>query len=169
MAPRNDSLPDHGRIAGIDYGTVRIGVAMTDPDRMLASPWETYHRRNPNLDADYFKRLAKEERLVGFVLGWPLHLDGNDSGKSREVEAFAQWLRDLTQLPVALQDERFSSAFAKEVLGEAGFSRKKTKARIDRVAAQILLSAYLESARANRKEPESPLDAKRFHPGGLDD
>lgn len=168
MPPRNDSIPDHGRVAGVDYGTVRIGIAMTDPERILASPWETYHRRSPTLDAEYFKRLAKEERLVGWVLGWPLHLDGNDSGKSREVEAFATWLRELTNLPVALQDERFSSAFAKEVLGEAGFSRKKTKARIDRVAAQILLSAYLESARVQRSE-NSINDNKSFHPGSLDD
>ena len=147
MPPRNDTLPEQGRLAGIDFGTVRIGIAMTDPDRMLASPWETYNRRSPALDAQYFARLAKEERIVGWVLGWPIHLDGNDSGKSREVEAFANWLRELTNLPIALQDERFSSAFAREVLGEAGLSRRKTKARIDRVAAQILLAAYLESAR----------------------
>lgn len=162
--PVSDPLPSHGRLAGIDYGTVRIGVAMTDPDRMLASPWETYQRRSPAEDAVYFKRIASEERVVGWVVGLPLHLDGNESGKSREVDRFAQWLRETTQVPVALQDERFSTAFAKEALAEANFSRRKTKARVDRIAAQILLTAYLESHRAQTGEHSGPLD-----PGSLDD
>ena len=67
-----------GRIAGIDYGTVRIGVAISDPDQTLASPLETYNRRNDALDREWFKRLAKEERVVRFVVGLPVHLDGHE-------------------------------------------------------------------------------------------
>ena len=170
--PPDDPLPETGRLAGVDYGTVRIGIAMTDPDRILASPWDTYVRRSPSLDEQYFVRLASEERLVGWVIGWPIHLDGNESGKSREVTTFAHRLRETTGLPVALQDERFSTAFAREVLGEAQLTRKKTKARIDRVAAQILLSAYLESHRAatgqRLDQPDGPTGGFRG-PGSLDD
>jgi putative Holliday junction resolvase len=72
-----------GRIGGVDYGTVRIGLAVTDPDRTMASPLEIYTRRNLQLDAKYFQQLAKEERIALWVVGLPVHLDGRESQKSR--------------------------------------------------------------------------------------
>ena len=101
----SDAIPPQGRLAGIDYGTVRIGIALTDPDRILASPWETYSRKSPTEDEAYFLQLARDERLVGWVIGMPLHLSGEESQKSREAEAFGQWLENLTGLPVAYFDE----------------------------------------------------------------
>ena len=144
----SDLLPRTGRLAGIDYGTVRIGVAITDPDQRLASPLENYTRRGAAADGAWFKQLAAEERLVGFVVGLPVYASGDESQKSREARQFGAWLSELTGLPVRYFDERYTSAHAEALLIDAEFSRKQRKQRLDKLAAQILLAAYLESSRA---------------------
>ena len=77
-------MQNTGKIAGIDYGTVRIGIAVSDADRILASPYETYIRKSPDRDAQYFRQLVSEERITRFVLGLPLHLSGDLSEKAKE-------------------------------------------------------------------------------------
>lgn len=144
-----------GRLAGIDYGTVRIGIAVTDARRTLASPHSIYQRRDAAADARYFESLADAEKLVGFVVGLPVHLDGRESQKSREARQFGQWLTQTTNLPVVLFDERFTTAEADQFLGAAQLTKKQRAARRDKLAAQILLAAYLESSRPG--EP-GPLD-----------
>ena len=141
----NDALPAAGRLAGIDFGTVRVGVAVTDPDQRLASPYEIYQRRNPAADAEYFRHLVREERIVGFVVGLPVLASGDESQKSGQARAFGDWLRDLTGLPVRFYDERYTSVLADQSLLDAQLTRKQRKARVDKVAAQIILAAYLES------------------------
>ena len=136
-----------GRIAGIDYGTVRIGIAVTDPDRTIASPLETYTRRNEVLDRERFVRLAKEERLALFVVGLPVHLDGRESQKSFEARQFGEWLTAATGVPVEYFDERFTTHEAELALAGAKLTKKKRKERLDKLAAQIMLAAYLESSR----------------------
>lgn len=145
-------FPDSGRLAAVDYGTVRIGIAVCDPDRILASPVEVYQVRNPDRDADYFKSLAQQERLAGFVVGLPIHCDGGESQKSKECRQFARWLSDQTDLPVRLFDERFSTAAAKERMrggpgGPLKQSRNKKKKQLDAVAALVLLESFLEACR----------------------
>jgi len=134
-----------GRVAGIDYGTVRIGIAMSDPDRILSSPYETYTRKSEQADADYFRRLVKEEQIVQFVVGLPVHLSGDASEKSKESMGFADWLAKQTGIPVDFVDERFTSVEAEHHLRGARLTNKKRKDRRDRIAAQILLATYLES------------------------
>src|SRR5438105_4537200 len=73
-----------GRLAGIDYGTVRIGIAITDREQRFASPLANYTRRNAALDADYFRALVAREQIAAFIVGLPLHLDGRESQKSTE-------------------------------------------------------------------------------------
>src|SRR5690242_10599807 len=73
------------RIAGIDFGTVRIGIATADLEVGIASPFENYTRRSELADADYFRRLASEERIGRFVVGLPIHLHGGESQKSTEA------------------------------------------------------------------------------------
>lgn len=146
----DDALPRSGRLAGIDYGTVRIGVAITDPDQRLASPLENYTRRAA-ADAAWFKQLAANERIVGFVVGLPVFGSGEESPKSREARQFGQWLGELTGVPVRYFDERYTSAHAEALLIDADFSRKQRKQRLDKLAAQILLAAYLESSRSNQE------------------
>jgi len=147
-----------GRVAGIDYGTVRLGIALSDPGRTLASPYENYTRRGPKQDAQRLARLVAEEDVVLFVVGLPVHLDGRESEKSAEARAFGRWLTEATGVPVTFFDERFTTAEAEQALLGAELTRRRRKARRDMLAAQILLSAYLESGGHASEGP-----------GGLDD
>ncbi len=146
--PAPSPLPYRGRIAAIDYGTVRLGVAITDPDQRLASPLENYTRRNATLDAKWLAELAAGERIVGIVVGLPVHTSGLESQKSTEARKFGKWVAEVTRLPVALFDERYTSSQAEALLMEAELTKKQRKERLDKLSAQILLSAYLESDRS---------------------
>lgn len=148
------SLPDVGRIAAVDYGAVRIGVAICDPERRFASPLENYARRNERLDGEFFRRLGELERIVGWVVGLPVHGHGGESQKSREARQFGAWLARITQRPVAYFDERYTTVLADQILGEAKFTNKQKKARRDKLAAQILLTAYLEAPQRANEQPE---------------
>ena len=133
------------RIAGIDFGTVRIGIALADTDVGIASPYDNYTRRTTSLDADYFTALAGNERVGRFVVGLPIHLDGGESQKSTEARAFGKWLHAVTGVPVEFFDERFTTAEAETLLQSVKFTKKQRQNRRDQLAAQIVLSAYLES------------------------
>jgi putative holliday junction resolvase len=143
------------RIAGIDYGTVRIGVATADLAVGIAGPYETYARRSQPLDAEYFRRLATEERIDRFVVGMPVHTSGHESQKSREAREFGDWLHKITGVPVEYFDERYTSAEAETLLLEAGLTKKRRKERLDQLAAQIMLTAYLESGARGNDSPQS--------------
>ncbi|MGA2798155.1 MAG: Holliday junction resolvase RuvX [Thermoguttaceae bacterium] len=147
-----------GRVAGIDYGIVRVGIALSDPGRSIASPMESYTRRNAELDGQRFKRLAEEEEVTLFVVGLPVFLDGGESPKSVEARQFGKWLGEITGVPVEFFDERFTSVEAENLLLDADLTSKRRKKRIDMLAAQIMLSAYLELR-----------GQKRDIPGALDD
>jgi putative Holliday junction resolvase len=136
--------PLPGRVAGIDYGTVRIGIAVSNPERTIASPLENYTRRNLDQDAQRFRRLAADERIALFVVGLPIHLDGGESQKSTEARHFGQWLAETTGIAVEFFDERFTSHEAEQFLLAAEMTKKRRKKRMDMLAAQILLTAYLE-------------------------
>ncbi len=145
------------RIAGIDFGTVRIGIALADTDVGIASPFENYTRRSAALDAAHFAALAKEEHLERFVVGLPVHLHGGESQKSTEARAFGKWLYDATGVPVEFFDERFTTAEADEVLSAAKLTKKQRQARRDQLAAQIMLTAYFESGGRGQQSVE-PID-----------
>jgi len=143
------------RIAGIDYGTVRIGIAITDPGQTFASPYETYTRRGKEGDQRRFQRLAAEEEVSLFVVGLPVHLDGRESEKSREAREFGRWLQEATGVPVVFFDERFTTFEADQYMLDSQLTRKRRKERRDKLAAQILLTSYLESKTKGQQEPGS--------------
>lgn len=143
------------RIAGIDYGTVRIGIALADSEVGIAGPYENYTRRTAALDAGYFSTLANDERIGRFVVGLPVHLDGGESQKSTEARAFGKWLHEVTGVPVEFFDERFTTAEADYVLNAAKLTKKQRQARRDQIAAQIMLTAYLESGGRDQNNPPS--------------
>jgi putative Holliday junction resolvase len=149
------TLQRSGRIIGIDFGTVRIGIAITDPGQSLASPLNNYQRRTAELDKQYFLKLVQLERPIGFVVGLPVHLDGSSNASSQKAEAFGKWLQEITALPVVFFDERFTSAQANEYLAQLGLSRQAKKKVLDKLAAQILLDAYLNSDRNGNTESRS--------------
>lgn len=144
-----NDFPTQGRLAGIDFGTVRIGIAISDPRQQLASPLENYTRRDQAGDAAYFKKLVSGENIAGFVVGLPVHSDGTESQKSLEARRFAQWLAEVTKCPICFHDERYTTVQAEQLLDVAQLTRKRKKKRLDMIAAQLILAAFLESDRRN--------------------
>lgn len=157
---RASAVMPAGRVAGVDYGRRRIGVAICDTHRILSSPLcvrETSGDRQA--DAVFFRRLVGDEGIVGFVLGLPIHADGTDSRMSVEVERFGAWLAVETGLPVVFHDERYSSREATGLLAGSGLTRARKKARTDAIAAQVVLSSWLEA---------QARGADDMRPGALD-
>lgn len=141
------------RLLGVDYGSLRIGLAVSDPQRRLASPLAVYERRGRERDAEYFRALMTAEEIGGLVVGLPLHLDGREGRKAKEARAFGTWLAEITGLPVVFWDERFTTVEAESALWQAGLTHKQRKARRDRVAAQVLLQAYLDAGCPAEPQP----------------
>jgi putative Holliday junction resolvase len=148
----SNSIPPRGRLLGVDYGTVRVGLAVSDPDRIISSPFTTYTRRSTDLDAEYFRTLVQSERIVGFVVGLAMHSGGEEGIKARECREYGAWLVETTGLPLAMWDERFTSSLAQDAMIGAGLTSRKRKERIDRVAAQLILQGYLEAHASLRKK-----------------
>jgi putative holliday junction resolvase len=138
-------VSERRRLLGVDYGSVRVGLAVSDADRRIASPLATYRRRGRERDAGYFRQLVADEEIGRLVVGLPVHLDGREGQKAAEARAFGQWLGEVAGLPVVYWDERFTTAEAEGFLLAAGLTNRRRKDRRDRVAAQILLQAYLEA------------------------
>lgn len=133
------------RILGVDFGTKRIGLAISDADRRIASPLATYARRDSARDARYFQELADQEEIERLVIGLPVHMSGDESQKAAEARAFGQWLGEMTNRPVVFWDERLTTAHAEQLLWDAGLTHKQRRDRRDRVAAQIMLQAFLDA------------------------
>lgn len=137
-------LPARGALLGLDLGTKTIGVAASDPDRRLATPVETIARKRFTLDARRILELAAERRAVGYVLGLPINMDGSEGPRAQATRAFARNLAKLTELPIALWDERLSTAAVERALIDADASRARRKAVIDRHAAAYILQGALD-------------------------
>jgi putative Holliday junction resolvase len=137
-------LPARGVVIGLDLGTKTIGVATSDPDRRLATAVTTIARKKFSTDAEQLLKLAAERQTVGFVLGLPLNMDGSEGPRAQSTRAFARNLAALTPLPIALWDERLSTAAVERELIAADASRAKRKAVIDQHAAVFILQGALD-------------------------
>src|ERR1700691_2984652 len=137
-------LPGRGALIGLDLGTKTIGVAASDPDRRVAAPVETIARAQFKRDAERILELAAERRAAGIVLGLPINMDGSEGPRAQSTRAFARNLAKLTALPIALWDERLSTAAVERALIAADASRAKRKAVIDQHAASYILQGALD-------------------------
>jgi putative Holliday junction resolvase len=137
-------LPPRGALIGLDLGTKTIGVAASDPDRRLAAGVETITRKSFTADAARVLALAGERKAVGFVLGLPINMDGSEGPRAQSARAFARNLSRLTELPIALWDERLSTAAVERELIAADVSRDKRAAVIDQHAAAYILQGALD-------------------------
>jgi putative holliday junction resolvase len=137
-------LPARGVLIGLDLGTKTIGVATSDPDRRLATAVTTIARKKFSADAEQLLKLAAERQTVGFVLGLPLNMDGSEGPRAQSTRAFGRNLAVLTPLPIALWDERLSTAAVERELIAADASRAKRKAVIDQHAAVFILQGALD-------------------------
>jgi putative Holliday junction resolvase len=147
-------LPARGSLIGLDLGTKTIGVASSDPDRRVAAPVETIARTRFQLDAARILELAGERKAAGLVLGLPINMDGSEGPRAQSTRAFARNLAQLTALPIALWDERLSTAAVERALIAADASRAKRKAVIDQHAAVFILQGALDRlAHAQRGAP----------------
>jgi putative Holliday junction resolvase len=144
-------LPVRGALLGLDLGTKTIGVATSDPDRRLATGVETVAHKTFSADADRLMALAGERKVVGFVLGLPINMDGSEGPRAQSTRAFARNLARRTELPIALWDERLSTAAVERDLIAADASRKKRAAVIDQHAAMYILQGALD--RLQRMRP----------------
>jgi putative holliday junction resolvase len=136
--------PPRGTLIGLDLGTKTIGVAASDPDRRLAAGVETIPRGKFATDAGRLLALARERRAVGFVLGLPVNMDGSEGPRAQATRAFARNLAAMTELPIALWDERLSTAAVERQLIAADASRAKRAAVIDQHAAAFILQGALD-------------------------
>jgi putative Holliday junction resolvase len=137
-------LPPRGVLIGLDLGSKTIGVAASDPDRRVAAPVETISRQRFNLDAQRILDLAAERRAAGLVLGLPVNMDGSEGPRAQATRAFARNLARLTALPIALWDERLSTAAVERALIAADASRAKRRSVIDQHAAAYILQGALD-------------------------
>ena len=134
------------RIMGVDWGERRVGIALSDETRTIASP-HTFLTRSPNIDSDIgkIKDLASENDVELILLGMPIRMDGTKGQAAEEVTMVAERMRSAHGLTVQTWDERLSTAQAERTLIGGDVSRKKRKGKVDQVAAAIFLQSFLDS------------------------
>ena len=136
----------------LDVGDVRIGVAVSDLLGITANPRETYVRKKDDVSADiaYFCEYAKKEDADAFVLGLPKNMDGTEGERAQVTRQFGDMLEKASGLKVFYQDERLTTVSAERMLIDADVRREKRKKVIDKVAATIILQAFLDSHQSTR-------------------
>jgi len=147
-----DALPSHRALAGLDLGTVTIGVAVSDLFLSVATPLETIKRKKFTLDAEKLLAILTARNIGGIVLGLPRNMDGTEGARCQSTRAFARNLTRLTEVPITFWDERLSTVAAERALLEADTTRKRRAEVIDHVAAAYILQGALDRIRHLRAD-----------------
>ncbi|HBZ72352.1 MAG TPA: Holliday junction resolvase RuvX [Deltaproteobacteria bacterium] len=149
-------------ILGIDLGSRRIGLSVSDPEARIAFPAGVLERRGPVKDMARLRALVAERGVCEIVVGLPIHMSGRKGPEAAAASEFARQLKEATGLPVALQDERWTSREAERALREMGHRKKERPGRVDEMAATLILSTYLERRRrgAAAHEPSDGVPKK---------
>ncbi len=137
------------RVLGLDIGERRIGVALSDPEGIVAISLTVIERKSEDVALKQLIDLTHEHEVERIVIGLPRSLDGSLGRQAQAVQTFAESLAGCTELPVVTYDERLSTVAARRVMAEAGVKRGKRKKRLDSVAAAIILQAYLDRERSD--------------------
>ncbi|HEV7880521.1 Holliday junction resolvase RuvX [Bradyrhizobium sp.] len=143
--------PDRGALVGLDLGTKTIGVAVSDPDRRLATGVETIARKSFTVDAARLLAIARERNTAGFVLGLPINMDGSEGPRAQSTRAFARNFSKLTDLPIALWDERLSTVAVERELIGMDMRRARRAEVIDEHAAIFILQGALDRLTVMRR------------------
>jgi putative Holliday junction resolvase len=146
------TVPNAGKLAGLDIGTKTIGLAICDAGWHFAGPAETIRRTRFTKDLDRLRSFIANEHVVGMVVGLPLNMDGSDSPRTQSVRAFARNLAPLA-LPILLWDERWSTQAVERAMIEADVSRSKRAEKVDALAAAHILQGAID-ALANLSAPQ---------------
>lgn len=145
-------IPPHGRVLGIDWGEIRIGLALSDELQTLASPLETLvRRRGKRFPMPRLLELVAAQAPVGVVVGLPLTPAGDEGPAAAEARAMATLVEGRTGLPVELRDERLSTARALRLVREQDGSTRGRKEDVDSLAAAVLLQGFLDARRAGAR------------------
>ena len=130
---------------GLDIGDKRIGVALSDPEEILASPYSTITRENDESAIRSILEIAGQFNVQCIVIGVPYSLNGSIGPQAASIMAFIEKISQNTEIPIELQDERLSTVAAENLLKEAGRRRGKLKERRDSAAAAFILQGYMDS------------------------
>jgi putative Holliday junction resolvase len=145
------------RILGVDFGFRRVGAAISDPGRSIASPLEVYERRDARQDARHYEMLVREHDIERIVVGLPVHTTGREGQLAALAREWGSWLKTAAGVPVVYHDERFTSVEADNLMLESGLKRQKRKSLRDKLAAQILLQSYLDAGCPETEALAQPL------------
>lgn len=155
--PYNPSVPaptdSPHRVLGLDIGSRRIGVAVSDPLGITAQGLETLHRKTKKHDFSHLHRVIREYQIKEIVVGLPLRMSGAEGIQAEKIQAFAEELRKHFKLPVYLWDERLTSAEANRLLRETDLSIGKRGQAVDRIAAILILQGWMERRTAQDQQP----------------
>ena len=155
------------RILGIDFGTKRVGAAVSDPRGKIATPLEVYERRDRLQDARHYQHLVREHDVERIVVGLPVQLGGREGSSAKLARDYGAWLGEATGLPVVYYDERFTTSDAEDSLIAAGLKHSRRKGLRDMLAARILLQNYLDDGCPDSPTRTDPLDDAAPSEGGL--
>lgn len=133
------------RKLGIDYGDVRIGIAMTDALCIISSPFEVYKNKGEDDALNHIVELVKQYDIDAIAMGLPINMDGSEGPRAQIHREFGEKLEKLSGVKVAFIDERLTSAQAEEILISSGVRREKRKELIDKISAQIILQSYIDN------------------------
>lgn len=131
------------RLMGIDFGEVRIGIALSDPLQIISQPYRVIPNNDNTISE--IKNIIKSEEVRKIILGLPLNLDGEDTKKTLEVREFSEVLKSNVDIPVIFWDERYTTVEANEELKRMGYGIAESRKVIDKVAASIILKNYMEN------------------------
>lgn len=134
------------KVLGIDFGMKRVGLAVTDPERIFAFPFKVMERTTRDAMFSELLEIIENEKIGVIVIGLPLSLDGEDTLTTRQVRNFAASMERRVDLPIHLVDERLSSIAAEEEMKETGLWDRKRKKNLDSQAAKIILETWLARA-----------------------
>lgn len=135
-------LPPRGCLMGLDYGSRRVGVAVSDGQRSIASPLAVV--ANDAALPKHLRSMCDDYSVVGVVVGLPVHMSGDEGEKAQAARAFGAMVSSAVGLTVVYHDERFTTQTAQAAMAEAGLSRGKRKARVDKLAAAFMLQSFLD-------------------------
>ena len=133
------------RKMGIDYGDVRIGIALTDALCIISSPFEVYKNKGEDDAINHIIELIKEYNVDGIAMGLPVNMDGTEGERALIHRAFGEKLEKQSGVKVTFVDERLTSAEAEEILISSRVRREKRKELIDKISAQIILQTYIDN------------------------
>ncbi len=139
------------RILGIDYGQKRIGIAISDPLRLIAYPLETVESKRIE---DSIRRILEEYSIEYVIIGYPLRTDGKLGEREEEVKSFAEKIKEKFNINIKLWDERYTTMEAERIIRDMGKKPSRNKEKVDRVAASLILQSYLDYLKRNEESDD---------------